>query len=67
MCSPPDSFADDGPPTKRPWKTRQESYNEAINQPDGASKTEDWKNRQNSYLQENMITISLSWLTIGLF
>ena len=53
VCSPPDSFADDAPPTKRPWKTRQESYNEAINQqPDGGNKSsEEWKNRQNSYLQ----------------
>ena len=53
VCSPPDSFADDAPPTKRPWKTRQESYNEAINQQqDGGNKSsEEWKNRQNSYLQ----------------
>ena len=33
VCSPPDSFADEAPPTKRAWKTRQESYNEAINHP----------------------------------
>merc|ERR1711953_225216 len=32
VCSPPDSFADE--PVKRSWKTRQESYNEAINPQD---------------------------------
>ena len=49
VCSPPDSFADE--PVKRSWKTRQESYNEAINQQEDNSKSEDWKMRQNSYLQ----------------
>merc|ERR1712102_142570 len=53
VCSPPDSFADEPETKKRPWKTRQESYNEAINQQqnDEGIKPEDWKNRQNSYLQ----------------
>ena len=59
VCSPPDSFADEAPPTKRAWKTRQESYNEAINHPQqqhlepgaGGNKSEEWKTRQNSYLQ----------------
>ena len=53
VCSPPDSFADEPETKKRPWKTRQESYNEAINQQqnDDGIKLEDWKNRQNSYLQ----------------
>merc|ERR1711874_599529 len=49
VCSPPDSFADE--PVKRSWKTRQESYNEAINPQEENGKPEDWKKRQNSYLQ----------------
>ena len=49
VCSPPDSFADE--PAKRPWKTRQESYAEAINQDENINKSLDWQNRQNSYLQ----------------
>ena len=49
VCSPPDSFADE--PTKRPWKTRQESYAEAINHEENSNKPVDWQNRQNSYLQ----------------
>merc|ERR1712088_938703 len=49
VCSPPDSFADE--PTKRPWKTRQESYAEAIDHEENSNKPVDWQNRQNSYLQ----------------
>ena len=50
VCSPPDSFADDGPGTKRPWKARQESYAEAVNTQPREAKTADWQKRQNSYL-----------------
>ena len=49
VCSPPDSFADDGPGTKRPWKARQESYAEAVNTQPREAKTADWQKRQNSY------------------
>jgi len=43
VCSPPDSFADE--PSKRPWKTRQESYAEAINCEENSNKPVDWQKK----------------------